>query len=66
MKTKQLYRVTFPNGFILARYGEEQYLSFVDETSVDRLEHWEFTFTEQEIKDFDESYWSFAVEVSEC
>ena len=65
MRVKQLYRVTFPDGFILARCGKEQHFNFVDVTSVDQREPWEFNFTEQEIKDYDERYWSFAVEVTE-
>lgn len=65
MKSKQVYRVTFPDGFILARCGKEQYLSFVDATSVDLREPWEFNFTEKEIKDHNPRFMAFAVEVAE-
>ena len=65
MQAKKLYRVTFPNGFILARCGEEQYFNFIDVTSVDQREPWEFNFTEKEIKAIDERYWIFKKEVAQ-
>ena len=66
MKTKQLYRVTLPNGFMLAKCGKEQHLSFVDPTSVDLREPWEFNLTEQEIKKTQPIFMALAVEVAEC
>lgn len=65
MKDEKPYRVTFPNGFVLGKCGKEQHLNFVDEASVDLRKPWDFNFTEQEIKDFYERYWSFAKEVTE-
>ena len=65
MKAEKLYHVTLPNGFVLAKCEKEQHLNFVDTSSVDRREPWEFNFTEQEIKDYGERFWPFAVEVAE-
>lgn len=65
MKAEKPYRVTLPNGFVLGKYGKEQHLNFVDESSIDLSKPWDFNFTEQEIKDFYERYWDFAVEVIE-
>lgn len=65
MKVEQLYRVTLPNGFILARCGKERHLNFVDETSVDIREPWEFNFTEKEIKKMEPKLMAFATEVAE-
>ena len=66
MKSEKLYRVTLPNGFILAKCGKEQRLNCVDETSVDIREPWEFNFTEKEIKKTDPKLMAFAMEVAEC
>ena len=65
MKSEKLYRVTLPNGFILAKRGKEQHLNFVDETSVDLREPWEFNLTEQEIKKTGPNLMVLAVEVAE-
>ena len=65
MKVEKLYRVTLPNGFMLAKCGKEQYLNFVDETSVDPREPWEFNLTEQEIKKMEPNLITLAMEVAE-
>ena len=64
MKAEKLYRVTLPDGFILAKCGNEQELNFVDEASVDIREPWEFNFTEKEIKKTDPKLMAFAMEVA--
>lgn len=65
MKEEKPYRVTLPNGFVLGKCVKEQHLNFVDETSVDLREPWDFNFTEQEIKDFYELYWMFMKEANQ-
>ena len=65
MNGEQLYRVTFPNGFMLARCGKEQHLNCVDSTSVDLHEPWKFNFTVKEIEKMDPKLMKFAVEAAE-